>query len=120
MVSYFFHLYSYLLDCEIPSVFRQLIPSEKVEEFLQSPVWALSMGPRDTRMQLNTDNFVLQFGLPLEHCVSSVLKDNFTEPLIDVLLSYSPTSNINKTEDLNLIEILARHSFQRKGMLPRD
>lgn len=47
--------------------------------------------------------------------VSIVLKESFSDPLIDVLLSMPPASNINKTSELELIEILARHSYQRKG-----
>ena len=47
--------------------------------------------------------------------VSVVLKESFSEPLIDVLLSMPPASNINKTLELELIEILTRHSYQRKG-----
>ena len=72
---------------------------------------------RKTRMDFSNDNLLSHFKLSFEECVSVVLKENFTDPLIDVLLSYPPSSTLNKTDDLELIEILARHHFQRKGML---
>lgn len=104
-----------LSDCETSVVFKNFIGEEKAEELLVSPVWMITISPRDSKVTSGADNLHMQFSLPFEHCVSSVLKDNFTEPLIDVLLSSSPTSTINKTADLALIEILARHPFQRKG-----
>lgn len=63
------------------------------------------------------DNLEMKFQVFLREFLNVSLKENFTDPLIDVLLSVPPSSTINKTDDLELIEILARHSFQRKSML---
>ena len=96
-------------------MFSKLIPDINTENFLTSPAWTVAIGPREKHVEFSTKNISLNFKLPVEHCISSVVKDNFTEPLIELLLSYSPSSKSSKSGDLELIEILARHAFQRKG-----
>ena len=101
---------------EVSKEYEKLIPEDQRDEFLKSPVWTMLMSARKTRMDFSDDNLLSHFKLSFEECVSVVLKENFTDPLIDVLLSYPPSSTLNKTDDLELIEILARHHFQRKGL----
>ena len=102
---------------EVSDVFNKFIPEDERDSFLKSPVWAMLVSARKTRLDFGDNNLTSHFKLPFEECVSVVLKENFTDPLIDVLLSTSPSSTISKSEDLELIEILARHSYQRKGTL---
>ena len=101
---------------EIPDTYKAFIPKDERENFLQSPVWAMLVSARKTRLDFGKSNLTSQFKLSFEECVSVVLKENFTDPLIDVLLSVPPSSTTSKSEDLELIEILARHSYQRKGI----
>ena len=85
------------------------------ELFLNSPAWALMLIPEDIRVRFGDDNIEFREKIKMEKFVSVVLKENFTDPLIDVLLSIPPSTTISKIEELELVEILARHSFQRKG-----
>jgi len=92
-----------------------LVEDNQLNAFVGSPVWSLLISAKEKKVISGDENLDLHYKLSLKDCVNVVLKENFTDPLIDVLLSYPPSSTINKSEDLELIEILARHSFQRKG-----
>lgn len=87
------------------------------EDFLGSPAWCLMLMSGNAKVTDGEDNLEMKFQVFLREFLNVSLKENFTDPLIDVLLSVPPSSTINKTDDLELIEILARHSFQRKSIV---
>ena len=107
------HAFSFLE--KVSDVYTKFISEDERENFFKSPVWAMLVSARKTRLDFGENNLTSHFQLPFEECVSVVLKENFTNPLIDVLLSTPPSSMVSKSEDLELIEILARHSYQRQG-----
>jgi len=101
---------------EIPEDLQQFTDNDN-KYFLYSPAWCLILSPLNTKVKYGDDNLEFNIDIPLGEFINVVLKDNFSDPLIDVLLSMPPGSNINKTSELELIEILARHQFQRKAIV---
>lgn len=97
--------------------YEELVPHTQMNDFLRSPVWTMIISAKETRVCTSTENLSKTYHIPLKDCLNYVLKDNFTDPLVDVLLSYPPSSTTNKSEDLDLIEILSRHSFQRREII---
>ena len=73
--------------------------------------------PSDSQLQHSDDNIEMTTSIPMSDLLGKVLEEHFTDPLIDVTLSMPPSSNINKLDELGLIEILARHTHQLNAIV---
>ncbi|XP_047128177.1 uncharacterized protein LOC100208776 [Hydra vulgaris] len=107
-------------DCTVleqggmPSIVYQLFMKSKDVSFLYSPAWCLVLTCHHCEVVHGVQNITKHMLLPLGELVSAILQENFTMPLIDVLLAVPTTTTLCKTEELKQVEILARNSFQRR------
>ena len=84
---------------------------------LSCPSWCWIYMPNDMKLNYSEDNIKLDTQIQMKDLLGTVLEENFTDPLIDVILSMPPSSNVNKLDELGLIEILARHYHQMKAIV---
>lgn len=106
-------------DCTVPDTDNEVMKKylKKGIGSLNSPSWCWIYMPNDMQIKFSEDNIELNTEIQMSDLLGAVLEENFTDPLIDVILSMPPSSNINKLDELSLIEILARHYHQRKGIV---
>ena len=107
-------LFSFVVD-QPSIVFKKFLKNEDFS-FLCSPAWCLILTSQHCEVIHGVENLTMQLSLPMSELISAMLQENFTIPLIDVLLAVPTTTTLCKTEELKQLEILARHFFQRKGI----